>query len=266
MQVFGPSDYNLETLYSAGGPKWASRAWIPRASDPNRCRKAELVPGSPPQGARRSASSRGVVPKTPAAAAAPAAPADSLTRVHCGDSRLAVVQAYSAWIAAGRPKKKSPIPALMKTFDCERTYPKKLYDRVMKSGSVESSWNPAGRPREFSPACWAAMVTIIREHRAKHRVASSRDLSSNLKKVPGRAGKKAPAYKTVQRAKRELAFKKHKVQLKPKLNTKLWAARLEMAKARKMRSEAAYIKENELTVFSDEKWFSEGRRAGCSPL
>ena len=101
------------------------------------------------------------------------------------------------------------------------------------------------------------MVTIIREHRAKHRVASSRDLSSSLKKVPGRARKKAPNYKTVQRAKRELAFKKHKVQLKPKLNTKLWAARLEMAKARKMRSEAAYIKANERTVFSDEKWFSE---------
>ena len=112
---------------------------------------------------------------------------------------MAIVQAYSAWIALGRPKKKSPIPALMKTFDCERTYPKKLYDRVMKSGSVESSW--AGcRPTEFSPACWEAMVTLIREHRAKHRVASSRDVSSSLKKVPGRAGKKGPNYTTVQRA------------------------------------------------------------------
>jgi hypothetical protein len=44
------------------------------------------------------------------------------------------------------------------------------------------------------------VVTLIREHRAKHRVASSRDVSSSLKKVPGRAGKKGPNYTTVQRA------------------------------------------------------------------
>ena len=55
------------------------------------------------------------------------------------------------------------------------------------------------------------MVTLIREHRAKHRAAFSRDVSSSLRKVPGRAGKKGPNYNTVVRAKRELAFKKHKV-------------------------------------------------------
>jgi hypothetical protein len=75
------------------------------------------------------------------------------------------------------------MPALMKKFGCERTYPKKLYDKVVKHGSVTSTWSHAGRPAEFSPQCWDAMITIIREHRTQHRVASSRDLSASLKKV-----------------------------------------------------------------------------------
>ena len=67
-------------------------------------------------------------------------------------------------------------------FDCERTYPKKLYDKVVEHGSVASNW-AGGRPAEFSPQCWDAMITIIREHRTQHRVASSRDLSASLKKA-----------------------------------------------------------------------------------
>jgi hypothetical protein len=176
--------------------------------------------------------------------------------VHCDDSRVEIVRRYSAWIVKGRPFKESPIPALMEKFGCERTYPKKLYDKVVRHGSVASNW-AGGRPAEFSPQCWEAMVTLIREHRKKHRVASSRDLSASLKKAPGRARKKAPAYKTVQRAKKALNFKKHKVAIKPKLNTKLWGTRLAMAKKRMMGSEAAYIKDNARTVFADEKWFSE---------
>eukprot|EP00964_Phaeocystis_antarctica_P090540 scaffold57937_cov60-Phaeocystis_antarctica.AAC.2 len=80
----------------------------------------------------------------------------------------------------------------MAKFGCERTYPKKLYDRVVKHGTVESNWS-GGRPAEFSPRCWEAMITIIRLHRTKHRVASSRNVSADLKKVPGRKRKKAPS-------------------------------------------------------------------------
>ena len=105
--------------------------------------------------------------------------------------------------------------ALMKKFGCERTYPKKLYDKVVKHGSVASSW-AGGRPAEFSPQCWDAMITIIREHRTQHRVASSRDLSASLKKAPARARKKSPSHQTVLRAKKALRFKKHKVAVKPK--------------------------------------------------
>ena len=159
--------------------------------------------------------------------------------MHCDDSRLAIFSA-AGWLVQGRPKNKSPIPALMAKFGCERTYPKKLYDRVVKHGTVESNWS-GGRPAEFSPRCWEAMITIIRLHRTKHRVASSRNVSADLKKVPGRKRKKAPSANTVLRAKKTLRFKKHKVHTKPKLNTHLWATRVAMAKARMMSSEAAYI-------------------------
>ena len=79
------------------------------------------VPESPPRAARRAASSRGPAPRTPAAAPAAATPAESLTRVHCEDSRVEIVRRYSAWLVKGRPYKESPIAALMKEFGCERT-------------------------------------------------------------------------------------------------------------------------------------------------
>ena len=87
-----------------------NRVTMPRASDPNRCRRAELVPESPPRAARRAASARGPAPKTPAAAPAAATPAGSLTRVHCDDSRLEIFRAYSAWIVKGKPRRESPMP------------------------------------------------------------------------------------------------------------------------------------------------------------
>ena len=110
-----------------------------------------MVPASPPRAARRAASSRGSAPRTPAAAPAPATPAESLTRVHCDDSRLEIFRRYSDWLVKGRPKNESPIPALMEKFGCERTYPKKLFDKVSKHGSVKSNWNSLGGPPAFSP-------------------------------------------------------------------------------------------------------------------
>ena len=227
---------------------------MPQASAPNRCRASETEPASPPQAGRRAASARGPPPRTPAAAPANQSPVYDLSRLHSKDARIDIFRRFSEWIAQGRPRGKSPIAALVKEHVCERTYPKKLYDRVMRAGSVDYNWS-AGRLKDFSPACWEAMATIVRDHRKKHRVASSRNLSASLKK--GRKGKKAPSANTVLRAKKELNFKKHRVVTKPKLNTRLWKARLEMAKTRMMKSETAYIEDNTRTIFADEKWFSE---------
>ena len=102
LQVFIPCNEIPETLYVAAGPKCANPVSMPRASDPNRCRWAELVPGSPPRAARRTASSRGPAPRTPAAAPAAALPAESLTRVHCEDSRIEIVPASFRASACGQ--------------------------------------------------------------------------------------------------------------------------------------------------------------------
>ena len=64
--------------------------------------------------------------------------------MHCDDSRVEIVRRYSAWIVKGRPFKESPIPALMEKFGCERTYPKKLYDKVVEHVSVASNWLVGG--------------------------------------------------------------------------------------------------------------------------
>ena len=71
--------------------------------------------------------------------------------MHCDDSRLEIFRRYSEWIVKGRPKNEFPIPALMEKFGCERTYPKKLFDKVSKHGSVKSNWNSLGGPPAFSP-------------------------------------------------------------------------------------------------------------------
>ena len=136
LQIFSPSNCNHAALYLQ---RTRNAPSLERCQEP----QAEPVSESPPRAARRAASSRGPAPRTPAAAPAAATPAGSLTRVHSDDSRLEIVRRYSAWIVKGRPYKESPIPALMK-FDCERTYPKKLYDKVVEHGSVASNWLVGG--------------------------------------------------------------------------------------------------------------------------
>ena len=87
----------------------------------------------------------------------------------------------------GRKHVDSPIKKLMKEHGVGEQYPKRLYDKVLASGSVASKPR-SGRPELFSPGCWEQMVGIIREFRTKQRVASTRSISSQLTK------KITPAY------------------------------------------------------------------------
>ena len=66
-------------------------------------------------------------------------------------------------------------------FGVERTYPKKLYDKVIKTGSVASGAK-TGRPLKFSPGCWDKVVSHIREHRSRRKKASTRKLARLITK------------------------------------------------------------------------------------
>ena len=172
------------------------------------------------------------------------------------DAKVSIFREYAEWVRDGRMHVDSPITKLMTDHGVGRQYPKRLYDKVLASGSVASKPR-SGRPELFSPGCWEQMVGIIREFRTKQRVASTRSISSQLTRQRKKKKKVAPSKNSVHRAKKQLAFKKHKVATKPKLNAHLWATRLAMAKQRKCTSDAAYIKANARTVFADEKWHSE---------
>ena len=87
LQIVSPSNCNHAALYLQRARNAPS---LERCQEP----QAEPVPESPPRAARRAASSRGPAPRTPAAAPAAATPAESLTRVHCEDSRIEIVHLF----------------------------------------------------------------------------------------------------------------------------------------------------------------------------
>jgi hypothetical protein len=228
---------------------------MPRSSDPNRCRASEVedIRRSPqPRGSARFAS-------PPARQIRPAAPPpseESNGRLHEESSKLAIFQAYFAWVTSGKKKAQSPISALCTKYGCNPQYPKRLHDKVIQHGSIENKFKSA-RPAEFSPGCWERMVNIVRKSRGGKVRASTRSIAAALSRERSAQGKRAPGREAVRVHKNEAGFKTHKIKKKPRLTARLWQARLDTVKLRKCRSDKAYIKENECTIFADEKWFSE---------
>ena len=95
----------------------------------------------------------------------------------------------------------------------------------MEKGSTRNN-KPPGRPAEFSPGCWEAMVEIIRTARSTQKPASVRKIAGQLKKSRKPAGKKVPSKSAIALKKMSMGFKWHAVKTKPKLNAKLWETRL----------------------------------------
>ena len=229
---------------------------MPRASDPNHATAADIEPlgrgqRRPPSTPTQGGGSSG------AAAAAARGPRRSPriekqeSRLHEYESKRAIFAAYAGWVRTGSKRADSPIAELVEKYGCDRSYPKKLYDRCLGSGTVENNW-AGGRPTEFDDEFWEkTMVPLIRKARSEQKSVSSRKVTATIKK---KKKGKGPSHVSVAKAKKDLGFKKHKVQKKPKLSTALWAQRFAMAKARKGASDAAYIKAHARTVMGDEKW------------
>ena len=96
-------------------------------------------------------------------------------RLYPIDQKVDILQRYVKWREAGSHFV-SPMPDLKKKYpSMGKNYPKLLYDKMMKHGSVENQWG-GGRPAEYTEAVWDEMVRIIREHRAKQVVPSGRTM------------------------------------------------------------------------------------------
>ena len=235
---------------------------MPRASDGNRCRASEIedlgltaAQARPRRGA--------TAPETPKARnnSAPPIPAarrsprveESVNKLRSMDDKVEILRRYSEWVAGGKVKSECPNRDLVEQYGCSINEPKRLYDKVLETGTVDNNWHQ--REQGYPDAIWDEMVTIIREHRSRQRVASLRKIESSLKKTS--KGKPTPGRKLISKVKKSMGFVKIKVKKKPKLSKKLWDGRWEMATKQSCATEAEYMKSIERTVFLDEKWSSE---------
>ena len=173
------------------------------------------------------------------------------------DEKVDILQKYVKWREAGKSPFVSPIPDLKRKYPkMGKNYPKGLYDKMMKHGSVENQWG-GGRPAEYTEAVWDEMVRIIREHRAKQLAPSGRTIRNEMCTVfhP----KDVPSTRTINEKKRAMKFRVVKVEHRPVLTKKKMEGRLKYAKSELVLHRASSGKHAKwrLTVVIDEKWFTE---------
>lgn len=178
-------------------------------------------------------------------------------RLYPIDKKVDILKKYVKWREAGASHFVSSIPDLKKKYPgMGKNYPKFLYDKMLKHGSVENLWGD-GRPVDYTEAVWEEMVRIIREHRAKQLAPSGRTIRNELCKVFH--AKDVPSTTTINEKKREMKFRAIKVDYKPVLTKKKMEGRLEYAKSELTLRRASSGKHAKwrLTVVIDEKWFTE---------
>ena len=149
---------------------------MPRASDGNRCRASEIedlgltaAQARPRRGA--------TAPETPKARnnSAPPIPAarrsprveESVNKLRSMDDKVEILRRYSEWVAGGKVKSECPNRDLVEQYGCSINEPKRLYDKVLETGTVDNNWHQ--REQGYPDAIWDEMVTIIREHRSRGR-------------------------------------------------------------------------------------------------
>lgn len=159
---------------------------MPRRCDPNRCAASEVEPLSLTRGRRDCAPPS----SPPASRIRPGRPPrDEDEAVEAAGSRLldnnaklSIFKTYHEWKLGGSKKSESVIPDLVSKYGIHRTYPKRLYDKVLKAGSVDNKWSKSGRPGEFTPEMWDTMQKLIREKRKVHKKASLTAIKAELTK------------------------------------------------------------------------------------
>ena len=181
---------------------------MPRGSDPNRCKKAEvfipLALQRPKRTALKSPTKAKSTIKTPVGSKRKTTESDTVSRHHSADDKLKIFQAHMAWVKAGSVKGASPHKRLAQTYGCSPKYPKRLFDKVSRCGSTDNQWSLDGRPKDIDEEVLNTMIDIIREHRSQHKKASCRSLEKQLAKRHPK--KRTPSASKVSSEKRRLGF------------------------------------------------------------
>ena len=173
------------------------------------------------------------------------------------DEKVDILQKYVKWREAGQSHFNTPLNDLRKKYPkMGKNYPKSLYDKMLKYGSVESKWG-CGRPAEFTEEVWDEMMRIIREHRAKQLAPSGRTIRNELLKVY--QSQHVPSKDSINRMKKAMKFKVVKVEYRPVLDEKKMNERLKYATSELTlrRARSGKHAKWKLPVLLDEKWFTE---------
>ena len=172
------------------------------------------------------------------------------------DEKIDILQSYCKWKERGSKKDDSPIAELKEKYKkMHRNYPAELYAKMLQCGGVDNHWG-TGRPAQYSEI-WEEMVRIIREHRARQLAPSGRTIHHEMLKVFDE--KDVPSVRTFNRKKQAMKFRVVKVEYKPVLTAKKMKEREKYAKSELKLRRASSGKHRRwgLTVYIDEKWFSE---------
>ena len=187
-------------------------------------------------------------------------------RLYTIDQKVDVLNKYVKWREEGAHHYTSPIPDLRKKYPkMGPNYARELYKKMLRIGTTENQWAP-GRPNGYTQETWDEMVRIIREHRERQKKPPGKTIKAELLKVFNSSG--VPSVATINRKKNEMKFRTVKVEYVPVINKKKMAERKEFATAELtlLRASSGKHKKWRLTVYIDEKWFTEEKPAKAEVL
>ena len=232
---------------------------MPRSSDPNRCLASECEPMGRSPGFISPAEKQRPNRQQPADTDVQMTDAagDEATRLHADEVKHEIIKRYEAWLRTGKHKSDSPIAGIVEEFEVHANYPKKLYDKFIQNGRLANDWNTNGRPLKYREEIDAKITEVVRTKRKQQKKASCRYIARTLKKENKK--KPSPSYSTINRHKKKMGFKVHKVQKKPRLSGAIMKQREKHAKNNIKRSETKYMKSMERKIFMDQKWFTESK-------
>lgn len=119
-------------------------------ADGNRCRASEIedlgltaAQARPRRGATApetpKARSNSALP-IPAARRSPRVE-DSVNKLRSIDDKVEILRRYSEWVAGGKVKSECPNRDLVEQYGCSINEPKRLYDKVLETGTVDNNWH-----------------------------------------------------------------------------------------------------------------------------
>ena len=155
-------------------------------------------------------------------------PAKEKPRLSAKD-KLECFQKFYAWVHDDKKKTKSPEAELRKNyldFKLGKNYFYDLLKRNTKGGTIFAR-SPPGRPPAYGQKYDDLILKCVKEQRAKQQCAP---VSFIRKAMLKKNWSEVPTEQWIVGRKQALGIIRVQIKLKPKLNERLYAARLEVAK------------------------------------